>query len=82
MKKYYDNDLPLVSHQPPRHSDLVASLLETNASDVTAAQEWEAEWNSQGLHSRLTQEVMIDGETKAAGTQVGAKLMQSFINTA
>ncbi|XP_014674307.1 PREDICTED: coiled-coil domain-containing protein 22 homolog [Priapulus caudatus] len=36
--------------------DVAPSVLEANALQLTIAQEWEAEWNQSGLHSRLTQE--------------------------
>jgi len=39
------------------HGDTVPSVMEANEMDVTAQQEWEAEWNSAGLASRLSQQV-------------------------
>lgn len=33
---------------------MVASLLEQHAAELSAAQEWDGEWKSQGLLSRLT----------------------------
>ena len=36
---------------------MLASLLERNLSEVAAQQEWEAEWNTHGLTSRLSEEV-------------------------
>ena len=49
--------MPLVKDQPAREEDLAPSLLEINAAAVTSAQEWETEWNTTGLPSRLSQEV-------------------------
>ena len=46
-----------VPAQPRVRRDVLASLLERNASEVAAQQEWEAEWNTQGLTSRLSEEV-------------------------
>ena len=54
---YYNQHMPLVKDQPAREEDLAPSLLEINAAAVTAAQEWETEWNTTGLPSRLSQEV-------------------------
>ncbi|KAG8570448.1 hypothetical protein GDO81_011274 [Engystomops pustulosus] len=42
--------------QLPHAYSLAASLLERNTSDLSAVQEWEAEWKSQGLASRLSPE--------------------------
>uniref|UniRef100_A0AAR2IQF8 Coiled-coil domain-containing protein 22 n=1 Tax=Pygocentrus nattereri TaxID=42514 RepID=A0AAR2IQF8_PYGNA len=47
--------LPVTS-QPSQHASVPASLLENHVSELSAAQEWENEWNSQGLLSRLTPE--------------------------
>ncbi|XP_075041102.1 coiled-coil domain-containing protein 22 [Mixophyes fleayi] len=55
-KEYWERYLPLVSAQLPHTYSLAASLLERNASDLSAVQEWEAEWKSQGLSSRLSPE--------------------------
>ncbi|XP_072171444.1 coiled-coil domain-containing protein 22 homolog [Diadema setosum] len=56
IMSYYNNHMPLVKDQPAREEDIVPSLLERNAAAVTAAQEWETEWNTTGLPSRLSQE--------------------------
>uniref|UniRef100_A0A672PEU7 Coiled-coil domain-containing protein 22 n=1 Tax=Sinocyclocheilus grahami TaxID=75366 RepID=A0A672PEU7_SINGR len=46
-----------VSHDPSEIIFILpASLLENHISELSAAQEWESEWNSQGLLSRLTPE--------------------------
>ena len=39
--------------------DTLASLLERNSSEVAAQLEWESEWNTQGLTSRLSEEVCV-----------------------
>ena len=36
---------------------MAPSVIETNAISFTAQQEWETEWNQQGLASRLSPEV-------------------------
>lgn len=59
MKHYYTRHMPHVPLQPQVSSDLLSSLLEKNASEFAAQQEWEAEWNQQGLASRLSEEVRI-----------------------
>ncbi|XP_043936060.1 coiled-coil domain-containing protein 22 [Protopterus annectens] len=56
LKEYYDNYLPPVTVQPSQHSFLPASVLERNMVDLSAVQEWETEWNNQGLVSRLSPE--------------------------
>uniref|UniRef100_A0A8C7MZZ1 Coiled-coil domain-containing protein 22 n=1 Tax=Oncorhynchus kisutch TaxID=8019 RepID=A0A8C7MZZ1_ONCKI len=43
-------------HPPSQHASVPASLLELHAGELSAAQEWDNEWNSQGLLSRLTPE--------------------------
>ena len=47
----------MVTDQPQRHHDVAPSISEMNAISYTAQQEWETEWNQQGLASRLTPEV-------------------------
>ncbi|XP_023861978.1 coiled-coil domain-containing protein 22 [Salvelinus sp. IW2-2015] len=55
-KDYHREFLPPVTAQPSQHASVPASLLEMHAGELSAAQEWENEWNSQGLLSRLTPE--------------------------
>ena len=57
VKNYYTHHMPYVSAQPRVREDVLASLLEKNASDYAIQQEWEAEWNQYGLSSRLSEEV-------------------------
>ncbi|KAJ8370146.1 hypothetical protein SKAU_G00101740 [Synaphobranchus kaupii] len=45
-----------VTAQPSQHASVPASLLERHALELSAAQEWENEWNSQGLLTRLSPE--------------------------
>ncbi|KAM4611072.1 coiled-coil domain-containing protein 22 [Polymixia lowei] len=55
--KDYQRDILLpVTAQPSHHASVAASLLEQHMAELSAAQEWESEWNSQGLLSRLTPE--------------------------
>uniref|UniRef100_A0A672KMA0 Coiled-coil domain-containing protein 22 n=1 Tax=Sinocyclocheilus grahami TaxID=75366 RepID=A0A672KMA0_SINGR len=54
--KYWRNYLLPVTAQPSQHASVPASLLENHISELSATQEWESEWNSQGLLSRLTPE--------------------------
>ncbi|XP_023675087.2 coiled-coil domain-containing protein 22 [Paramormyrops kingsleyae] len=56
VKDYYRDFLLPVTAQPSQNSSVPASLLEQHALDLSAAQEWENEWNSQGLLSRLSPE--------------------------
>jgi len=56
VRHYYNRHMPYVSAQPLVKEDLLASLLEQNASEYAAQQEWEAEWNQFGLASRLSEE--------------------------
>ncbi|XP_034029354.1 coiled-coil domain-containing protein 22 [Thalassophryne amazonica] len=54
VKDYQCHSLLPVTAQPCHHASVLSSLLEQHAVELSAAQEWEAEWNSQGLLSRLT----------------------------
>uniref|UniRef100_A0A7N6AMY1 Coiled-coil domain-containing protein 22 n=1 Tax=Anabas testudineus TaxID=64144 RepID=A0A7N6AMY1_ANATE len=54
LKKYQRDILPPVTAQPSHHASVVASIMEQHTAELTAAQEWDNEWNSQGLLSRLT----------------------------
>ncbi|CAK6974407.1 coiled-coil domain-containing protein 22 isoform X2 [Scomber scombrus] len=51
---YQRDILPPVTAQPSSHASVVASILEQHTAELSAAQEWDSEWNSQGLVSRLT----------------------------
>lgn len=51
---YQRDFLPPVTAQPSHHASVVASILEQHTAELSAAQEWDSEWNSQGLVSRLT----------------------------
>lgn len=54
MKDYQRDILPPVTSQLSHHASVVASILEQHTAELSAAQERENEWNSQGLLSRLT----------------------------
>ncbi|XP_062315523.1 coiled-coil domain-containing protein 22 [Osmerus eperlanus] len=53
---YHRDYLLPVTAQPSQHASVASSLLEQHTAELSAAQEWENEWNSQGLLSRLTPE--------------------------
>ncbi|KAK5862994.1 hypothetical protein PBY51_000057 [Eleginops maclovinus] len=53
VKDYHRDILPPVTAQPSHHASVVASILEQHTAELSAAQEWDNEWNSQGLLSRL-----------------------------
>ncbi|XP_029011198.1 coiled-coil domain-containing protein 22 [Betta splendens] len=54
LKDYQRDILPPVTAQPSHHASVVASIMEQHTAELTAAQEWDNEWKSQGLLSRLT----------------------------
>ncbi|XP_061647987.1 coiled-coil domain-containing protein 22 isoform X1 [Phyllopteryx taeniolatus] len=54
IKDYQRDFLPLVTAQLPNNASVAASLLEQHTAELSAAQEWDNEWNSQGLLSHLT----------------------------
>ncbi|XP_067909683.1 LOW QUALITY PROTEIN: coiled-coil domain-containing protein 22-like [Heterodontus francisci] len=56
VKEYYDRDLLPVTAQSCQHSFVATSLLERALAEQSAVQEWETEWNSQGLVSHLSPE--------------------------
>ncbi|KAF4109996.1 coiled-coil domain-containing protein 22 [Onychostoma macrolepis] len=56
VQEYWRDYLLPVTAQPSQHASVPASLLENHISELSATQEWESEWNSQGLLSRLTPE--------------------------
>eukprot|EP00118_Oscarella_pearsei_P001418 m.7394 g.7394 ORF g.7394 m.7394 type:complete len:622 (+) comp18556_c0_seq1:19-1884(+) len=56
-KRYFNGmNLNFLTSQPPAKKDGAPSILENNAAEVTAAQEWDTEWNQLGLRSRLPEE--------------------------
>jgi hypothetical protein len=75
MKDFYgSHHLKLVTAQPPYAYNSAASLLEHNASQLTAAQEWEAEWNQAGLASRLPPEEYKAKKRQQLKKRVGDQL--------
>ncbi|XP_078110281.1 coiled-coil domain-containing protein 22 isoform X2 [Sander vitreus] len=54
LEDYQRDVLPPVTAQPSHHATMVASILEQHTAELSAAQEWDNEWNTQGLLSRLT----------------------------
>ncbi|XP_030589409.1 coiled-coil domain-containing protein 22 [Archocentrus centrarchus] len=54
IKDYQRDILPPVTSQISSHASMVSSILEQHTAELSAAQEWDNEWNSQGLLSRLT----------------------------
>lgn len=54
LRQYQQTLLPPVSSQTSLPSQMCSSLLEHHSSEISAAQEWQNEWNHQGLLSRLT----------------------------
>lgn len=57
LKSYYCECLPYITNQTRNHKDTAPSILEEIASEISAQLEWENEWNSQGLASRLSEQV-------------------------
>lgn len=51
---YQRNILSPVTAQLSSRASVAASVLEQHMAELSAAQEWDSEWNSQGLLSRLT----------------------------
>lgn len=72
LRHYYSRHMPYVSAQPRVREDVLASLLERNASEHAAQQEWEAEWNRFGLASRLSEEVRCRGESQPLTSKVSS----------
>ncbi|XP_035864417.1 coiled-coil domain-containing protein 22 isoform X2 [Sander lucioperca] len=54
LEDYQRDVLPPVTAQPSHQASVVASILEQHTAELSAAQEWDNEWNTQGLLSRLT----------------------------
>uniref|UniRef100_A0A4W3JWW2 Coiled-coil domain-containing protein 22 n=1 Tax=Callorhinchus milii TaxID=7868 RepID=A0A4W3JWW2_CALMI len=57
--EYWEQHQPPVTAQAWDQACVAASVLERATADLSAVQEWEAEWNSQGLVSRLSPEVGV-----------------------
>ncbi|XP_013880200.1 coiled-coil domain-containing protein 22 isoform X2 [Austrofundulus limnaeus] len=54
VQDYHRDVLPPVTAQASSQASAVASILERHAAELSAAQEWDNDWKSQGLLSRLT----------------------------
>lgn len=46
-----------MTSQLSQQASLAASLLEQHTAELSAAQQWDSEWSSQGLLSRLSPQV-------------------------
>lgn len=57
VKDYHRDLLPPVTAQASSRASAVASILERHAAELSATQEWDNDWKSQGLLSRLTPQV-------------------------
>eukprot|EP00117_Sycon_ciliatum_P009188 scpid37750/ scgid11585/ Coiled-coil domain-containing protein 22 homolog len=55
-RAYFKQHLRPVTQQPHKNYDAVPSILEWDAVKLTAAQDWEIEWNELGLRSGLSQQ--------------------------
>ena len=56
-KAYYRQHLKAATQQPHKKWNVPPSIMEWDAIKLTAAQEWEAEWNELGLRSGLSEQV-------------------------
>uniref|UniRef100_A0A669AYG2 Coiled-coil domain-containing protein 22 n=1 Tax=Oreochromis niloticus TaxID=8128 RepID=A0A669AYG2_ORENI len=54
VKDYQRDVLSPVTAQISSQASVVASILEQHTAEISAAQEWDSEWNNQGLLSRFT----------------------------
>ncbi|KAM9343093.1 coiled-coil domain-containing protein 22 [Pholidichthys leucotaenia] len=54
VKEYHRDVLPPVTAQISQRASTASSMLERHTAELSAAQDWDNEWNSQGLLSRLT----------------------------
>jgi len=53
--EYYKGCMPFVTSQPPRDTSIAASVVETSANDLSKAKTWQAEWETDGIKSGLSQ---------------------------
>ncbi|XP_014857066.1 PREDICTED: coiled-coil domain-containing protein 22 [Poecilia mexicana] len=54
VKDYQRDFLLPITAQFPSQTSMMSSILEQHTADLSSAQEWDTEWKSQGLLSRLT----------------------------
>ncbi|XP_071847669.1 coiled-coil domain-containing protein 22 homolog [Apostichopus japonicus] len=78
LKDYYTRHLPVVNLQPSQSKHAAPSLLERNAELVTAAQEWETEWNTLGLQSRLTEKDYRARKAERLKKRISAQIQESL----
>ncbi|XP_038603894.1 coiled-coil domain-containing protein 22 [Tachyglossus aculeatus] len=70
--------LPPAPVQPALRPWRVASLLESHAAELSARQEWEAEWKGPGLASRLSPEEYQRGKRQRLQRRLVEQLRQSW----
>uniref|UniRef100_A0A3B4CLN5 Coiled-coil domain-containing protein 22 n=1 Tax=Pygocentrus nattereri TaxID=42514 RepID=A0A3B4CLN5_PYGNA len=81
LKEYWRVHLLPVTSQPSQHASVPASLLENHVSELSAAQEWENEWNSQGLLSRLTPEDYRSRKRARLQKRIEEQLRTALLNS-
>eukprot|EP00051_Salpingoeca_urceolata_P020923 m.321060 g.321060 ORF g.321060 m.321060 type:complete len:633 (-) comp19707_c1_seq1:73-1971(-) len=80
-KRYFEKFLAPVTSQPPSYRDVNSSLLEANAREYTAAQEWENEWNSFGLASGLSADEYRAKKRQRIRQRMGDKLKLALVRS-
>ena len=68
----------LVTAQCPSKRDVAASLLESNDEEITAAADWDAEWNSHGLQSGLSKEEYRNRKRNRLRAMMGDQLKSAM----
>ena len=76
QRAYYARHLSFVTAQPRSHVRLAPSVMETNALQLATQQDWDNEWNTHGLPSRLSQEEYKQRKRDKLLKMIGQRLQQ------
>lgn len=80
-RKYHNDHLDFLTTQTPSTRDLVASITESVSSEIAAANAWEAEWNSKGVKSGLSESDYKAQKAKQIKQQIANQLRAAVMRS-
>lgn len=80
-RKYHNDHLAFITTQTPNTRDLVASITESVSSEIAAANAWEAEWNSKGVKSGLSESDYKAQKAKQIKQQIANQLRAAVMRS-
>lgn len=78
LRRYWETHLPFVSSQPIKKRDSIASLFEYQQREIVSHQEWEADWNKNGLQSGLSKEEYRSKKKNRFRTKISEQVKTAY----